>query len=124
MMKSVVIGALALFAGISPVCAQSCASGMQQNLTQMAQNAVRCGESADLMSSIQRGGSGRANIEELASSCRSGRSVTSQLSAFNECSRTYVCASLAYAYAIENLNRYSGDCTAAANAGLREFPVR
>ncbi len=113
-----------LTASVGAAQAQSCASAMRENMSRMAANAIQCGESADLLSSIQRGGSGRASVEELASSCRAGRSVTSQLSAFNECSRTYICATLAYAYALENLDSYGGDCTAAANAGLREYPVR
>jgi hypothetical protein len=82
------------------------------------------GESADLMSSLQYGGSGVASFDDLAASCRGGRSVSSQLQAFNECSRTYVCAVLAYGYALEHLSEFGGDCTAAAQAGLNEFPVQ
>lgn len=119
--SSFVVSMLAMSSGAH---AQSCASSMRANMSQMAANAIQCGESADLLSSIQRGGSGRTSIAELASSCERGRSVTSQLSAFNECSRTYICATLAYSYALENLSSFGGDCTAAANAGLSKFPVR
>ena len=103
--------------------AQSCADSMAQNMRQMAQRALQCGESADLIASIQSG-SGRVSYDALARSCQQHVDVSGQLSAFNQCSRVYVCATLAYAYALGNLNQYGGNCTAAANAGLQRFPIQ
>lgn len=102
--------------------AQSCRTGMEANMQTMTEKAVQCGESADLMSSLQSG-SGRISLDELSQSCKNGQSVSSQLSAFNECSRVYVCAVLAYSYASAHLDEFKGDCAEAAKAGLRAFPV-
>lgn len=104
--------------------AQSCKNEMDQRMRQMAEKALQCGESADLLSSIQNGKSGRISPDVLARSCRQHLDVSGQLSAFNECSRVYVCATLAYAYALSNLSRFDGNCTAAANEGLRQYPVQ
>ncbi|MBL8566127.1 MAG: hypothetical protein JNM89_10465 [Hyphomicrobiaceae bacterium] len=97
---------------------------MISNMQQMADNAIQCGVSAELMSSLQTGGDGSIDFDTLGSMCQSGVSVDSQLEAFNECARINVCAVLAYTYALEHLDEYAGDCRAAAEAGLEQFPVR
>jgi len=81
------------------------------------------GESADLISSIQSG-SGRIPYDVLAKGCQTRIDVSGQLAAFDQCSRVYVCATLAYQYALSNLSQFGGNCTAAANAGLQRFPVQ
>jgi hypothetical protein len=68
--------------------------------------------------------SGAIPPEKLETMCQSRVDVSSQLNAFNECSRVYVCAIAASEYAIENIASYGGDCTAAANAGLAKYPVQ
>lgn len=121
---------LLLFVGVSVSArttdglAQQCAVQMRQSQQQMAGLALKCGENASLIGSISAGGDGGIPFEMHAKNCSTGRSVSSQLSAFNECSRTYVCAVLAYGYALSNLKSFGGDCTAAANAGLQRFPVK
>jgi hypothetical protein len=123
MIRNITIALSALMLTTNFATAQPCADSMSQNMQQMAQRALQCGERADLMSSIQSG-SGRIPYDALARSCQMRSDVSGQLSAFNQCSRVYVCATLAYAYALSNLNQFSGNCTAAANAGLQRFPVQ
>lgn len=108
------------------VYAQSCVDEMAASMQQMAQNALQCGESAQAIGSLTENGviSGEIPPETLEQMCQSGVDVNSQLSAFNECSRVYVCATAAYAYALENIGSFGGDCTAAANAGLAHYPVQ
>jgi hypothetical protein len=126
--RSVAVWAIAAFIflgiGFSTQAKAQCASQMAQNMQQMAQKAIQCGESASLLSSIQNGGTGQISASALAQSCQRHVDVSSQLSAFNECSRVYICATLAYAYALSNLSNYGGNCTAAANAGLQQYPVQ
>jgi hypothetical protein len=97
---------------------------MYSNMQQMAQSAISCGESASLMNSIQGGGSGGIGLDRLADMCNAKVDVYSQLSAFQQCSRVYVCATLAYAHAIDNISTYGGDCTAAAGAALQIYKVQ
>jgi hypothetical protein len=123
MIKNTTTVLAALIVSTSFANAQPCADSMAQNMRQMAQRALQCGESADLMSSIQSA-SGRIPYDALARSCQMRSDVSGQLSAFNQCSRVYVCATLAYAYALNNLSQFGGNCTAAANAGLQRFPVQ
>jgi len=55
---------------------------MFQNTRQMAQGALQCGESADLINSIQSA-SGRIPYDALAKSCQMRTDISGQLSAFN-----------------------------------------
>ncbi|MGB4952241.1 MAG: hypothetical protein WBO55_16575 [Rhizobiaceae bacterium] len=99
-----------------------CADDMIANMEQMASLALQCGERADLIASITSR-SGRLDINDLSNSCRQRVDNTGQLDAFNECSRVYICAAQAYAYALDHLSEHGGDCSAAAAEALIYFPV-
>jgi hypothetical protein len=107
----------------------ACVADMESNRQQMIALALECGASCDLIGSIDapRTGEGRSysryDYAEFSSECHQPLSVASQYEGFDDCARVYACAALAYTYAIDNIESYDGDCTAAAEAGLREFPV-
>jgi hypothetical protein len=108
----------------------ACVADMESNRQQMIALALECGASCDLIGSIDapRTGEGRSysryDYAEFSSECHQPLSVASQYEGFDDCARVYACAALAYTYAIDNIESYDGDCTAAAEAGLREVRCR
>ena len=104
----------------------ACEGEFLPNMQQMISLAESCGEYAGNLASLGTP-SGAISPDELQYSCSVGDAssgVSSQLDAFNECSRVYVCAIAAYNHAILVADNYGGDCVAAANEGLSVYPVQ
>jgi hypothetical protein len=108
---------LSLAVGLTPVPAQNCVSSMLANKAQMRQNAERCRVNAELLNSIDSGDRVPARF-----ACDRGVNVSTQLEAFEECARVYLCGMAAYTCAVQKA-RQGMDCTQAANSCLRDFPV-
>ena len=103
----------------------ACEAEFLPKMEQMTSLAKQCGVNASLLASIGTP-SGALSFDDLSTSCRTGESTgdVDQLDSFNDCAGVYVCAVAAYNYAIEHADEYSGDCGAAAQAGLDVFPVQ
>ena len=92
---------------------ETCLAFAQSEMTRLLEVARGCGASPEFIESIKRPGLSDASIQS-AECRRRAETLTKQ-----DCPLVPICAALALEYAIENIDRFNGDCTSATEAGLQ-----
>ncbi len=103
--------------GVFAQSAATCVQSFQQRKMEMVRFAQQCDVSAAELGSVDAGHNALSPQE-----CSYPIGVVSQLSAFNECARVYVCAIQTYNCAIRKVEG-GWDCQTAAASCLAEYPV-
>jgi hypothetical protein len=95
------------------VADETCLAYAQGEMSRLLEIATACGAPHELIESIKEPGLSDAS-DQRAECQQRGETLTEQ-----DCPLVPVCASLALEYAIENIDRFNGDCTSATEAGVK-----
>jgi hypothetical protein len=92
---------------------EACLAYAQSEMNRLLEVARDCGASPELIQSIKGPALSVASVQRAE--CRRRAETLTE----PECPLVPICAALALEYAIENIDRFNGDCTSATEAGLQ-----